>query len=406
MKKIVIFHTEFFFSGGAEHTLLETIDFLQKEGFEVECYAPYINKESCFPDIINKYPVYPLLPLWFFRLNLPREIYIVIAASLAPFLVFTIKNSDFFYGANQAGPYFAYIASLIHKKPYLVYMPYPQGFLFPRKIDKEFGLKEDMSIIARIIMRLGKKIFRWIDKKIIANAQSVITEGTYSQKLFKDIYKREIINCPPGAEPISDSEMANTNRFSGELRLKNNIISKPYILVTNRHMPKKKFKYAINMMAKLRTKYTTNTKMVITGAATSYTLELQKLTEELGLLDLIKFVGYTSEAETLLLYKNALVYIYPAPEEDFGKGIIQSMACGVPVVAWNNAGPSGIINNGHTGFLISPFDEVELAEKTYLLLQNKTLNQKMGIQARNDVTENFSSQRHNKIIREKIVLAV
>ena len=47
------------------------------------------------------------------------------------------------------------------------------------------------------------------------------------------------------------------------------------------------------------------------------------------------------------LYEGAAVYVYPAPEEDFGMGVIESMAKGVPVVAWNQAGPDRHGRAGH-----------------------------------------------------------
>ncbi len=396
MKKVTLFHTEFFFSGGAEHTLLETIEFLQNSGYSVECYAPYVNKKTCFPDLIQEYPISSLLPNWLIKLPLPREIFLLIAAMLAPFLMRKFKSSDLYYGANQAGPFFAYVAWLINRKPYIVYMPYPQSFLYPRQIDTEFGEQSDMGILIKIFIKLIKPFFKKIDLSIMKHAQEVITEGTYAQTLFQNIYQRNCINCPPGAIPISVKELNTINRFEGTVNLGGITISKPYILLTNRHMPKKKFEYAIYALDYLKSKYKDVNKLVITGSQNAYTNELMKLIKKKNLENEITFTGYTTEKDTL--YKNAAVYIYPAPEEDFGKGIIQSMACGVPVIAWNKAGPSGIVKNNVTGYVVSPFNEEEFAEKIHQLKVDIPLNKSLGSAARKDVEERFSATTHTKTI--------
>ncbi len=80
--------------------------------------------------------------------------------------------------------------------------------------------------------------------------------------------------------------------------------------------------------------------LVVPGPATSHTATLQALTGELKLNDCILFLGAITEEELNRLYEGAAVYVYPAPEEDFGMGVIESMAKGVPVVAWNQAGPT------------------------------------------------------------------
>ncbi len=406
MKKLTIFHTEFFFSGGAEHTLLETIDFLQQKGFQVTGVAPYVNKSTCFPEIISKYPINSLLPGWFIKLSLPREVYLIIAGLLSPFLVLKFKDSDVYYGANQAGPFFAYIASRINKKPYIVYMPYPQGFLYPRKIDKEFGEQSDLNSFTKIVIKIIKPIFRKIDTLIMKHAKTIITEGEYALHVFENIYKRDCINCPPGATPLSCEEINETDRFSGICTINGKNIPKPYILLTNRHMPKKKFEYAICALELVKKKENCTAKLVITGSPTEYTNTLINLIKEKNLESQIIFSGYTTEIDTHLLYKNASLYIYTAPEEDFGKGLIQAMACGVPVIAWNNAGPSGIIKDNLTGYAVTPFNLEEFSEKIYKLSADMQLNKKMGINALNDSISRFSIEKHNTKILDVITQAM
>ncbi len=57
------------------------------------------------------------------------------------------------------------------------------------------------------------------------------------------------------------------------------------------------------------------------------------------------------EQELVRLYSQAVLYLYTSPEEDFGMGVIEAMAAGTPVVAWNNAGPTMTVLQGKTGYL-------------------------------------------------------
>ena len=66
--------------------------------------------------------------------------------------------------------------------------------------------------------------------------------------------------------------------------------------------------------------------------------------------DQIYFVDLVNESDLSRLYKAAVLYVYPSPEEDFGMGIVEAMAAGTPMIAWNNGGPTGTVKDGQTGY--------------------------------------------------------
>src|SRR4029077_6882809 len=90
--------------------------------------------------------------------------------------------------------------------------------------------------------------------------------------------------------------------------------------------------------------------LVLPGPATSQPAALTPLPDALALTNAILFLWPSPEQERQKLYDGAAVYVYPAPEEDFGMGVIEAMAKGVPVVAWNQAGPTVTVGAG-TGHL-------------------------------------------------------
>ena len=81
-------------------------------------------------------------------------------------------------------------------------------------------------------------------------------------------------------------------------------------------------------------------------------------------------------------YLSSSVFVLPSRFEGFGLVIIEAMACGVPVVAFDcENGPRSIISNGETGFLIPPFDITVFAEKVMLLMSEFELRKKIGANA-------------------------
>lgn len=69
----------------------------------------------------------------------------------------------------------------------------------------------------------------------------------------------------------------------------------------------------------------------------------------------------TIALQTELRQSRALV-MTPRWIEAFGNVVIEALACGVPVVAYRRGGPSEIIQEGQTGFLVEPDDVTALGQ--------------------------------------------
>lgn len=70
------------------------------------------------------------------------------------------------------------------------------------------------------------------------------------------------------------------------------------------------------------------------------------------LSDKIQWVGEVDEAERNRLMSNALCFLHPAPwKEPFGLTLIESMACGAPVLALNRGSIPEIVKDGVTGYV-------------------------------------------------------
>jgi len=100
----------------------------------------------------------------------------------------------------------------------------------------------------------------------------------------------------------------------------------------------------------------------------------------------VEYLGEVGEDKKNELLGNAKVMLFPiAWPEPFGIVMIESLACGTPVIAFNNGSVPEIISDGETGFVVSSIDEaVEAVGKI------ETLDRKS---CRKAFIERFESKR-------------
>jgi glycosyltransferase involved in cell wall biosynthesis len=118
--------------------------------------------------------------------------------------------------------------------------------------------------------------------------------------------------------------------------------------------------------------------------------------------DRIVYTGSVGPEKRDELLGGAYVLLHPISfEEPFGLSIVEAMACGTPVIAFNRGSMPEIIANGITGFLVNNLDEM-----TEAVVKTKKLDR---FQCRKLIEERFSVDRmvkdyirvYKKIIEQK-----
>ena len=77
----------------------------------------------------------------------------------------------------------------------------------------------------------------------------------------------------------------------------------------------------------------------------------------------VEIIKSVSQNSLRNFYNQASVFVTCPVEDGFGMVILQAMACGLPVIATNNAGGSEIIDDGIDGYIIPTRDKEKLKEK-------------------------------------------
>ena len=112
--------------------------------------------------------------------------------------------------------------------------------------------------------------------------------------------------------------------------------------------------------------------------------ELEKLMilrDELGLSNLVTFLGSRGQETLNRYYAAADVVVMPSHYESFGMVALEAMACGTPVIATDVGGLAQLIREGETGFLVPGMDSVALAERLGQVLSDNELRECLGRQA-------------------------
>ena len=102
----------------------------------------------------------------------------------------------------------------------------------------------------------------------------------------------------------------------------------------------------------------------------------------------ISFLGWRENIQEVI--NGTDILLHTAINEPFGRVVVEAMAQSKAVVAYNCGGPSEIILNNKTGYLVKPNNYMELAEKTLKLIRNRDKRLEFGKNGRDRVLNKFN----------------
>lgn len=118
----------------------------------------------------------------------------------------------------------------------------------------------------------------------------------------------------------------------------------------------------------------------------------------------VKYIDYVDNNSTMAaLYSAVDMFVLPTLADNFPNAILESMACGTPVVSFNVGGISEAIRHMETGYLATPKDTNDLVKGLKVLLDD-SIRHKMSIRCREIVEKEYSldveTKRFNKLYYE------
>ena len=93
----------------------------------------------------------------------------------------------------------------------------------------------------------------------------------------------------------------------------------------------------------------------------------------------INELGYIADEETIrLCYGVADMFVFPSLADNLPLVLMESLACGTPMVAFDVGGVSDMVRHNETGYLARYRDSADLAHGITTLLENPDLSQTMS----------------------------
>ncbi|PQZ55884.1 MULTISPECIES: glycosyltransferase family 1 protein [Bacillus] len=92
----------------------------------------------------------------------------------------------------------------------------------------------------------------------------------------------------------------------------------------------------------------------------------------------VTFTGYLQGEDLAEVYASSDLMVFPSTTETFGNVVLESLACGTPVIGANSGGVKNIITDGKTGFLREPKNADSFLSSIYELLNNEEMRKQMS----------------------------
>jgi glycosyltransferase involved in cell wall biosynthesis len=233
---------------------------------------------------------------------------------------------------------------------------------------------------------LKQKIKSYGNSKIVIAAPSNwIADCARKSKVFKD---NKIVVTYTGVD-IKKFTPIDKNIARNILKLESN---KKIILmgaVNFNGDPRKGFREAVDAVNKISSDLSGNIYLVNFGDS-SFSSELKIRGECFGVVH--------DEITLALLYSAADIFLAPYKEENLANTVLESLSCGLPIVAFDIGGNKDLIKHRFNGYLAKPFDTSDMANGIEWLLEkeNNRIASKNAIEI---IENNFQ----NELILKKYI---
>jgi glycosyltransferase involved in cell wall biosynthesis len=244
---------------------------------------------------------------------------------------------------------------------------FPQGTL-AIAIGKIYKIPTILTVHGADIFALQGFLFQLVKKYTLRRANYITTvSNSLAISCFKFLPHRNNLKVIPMG--VDSTLFSKENR---RLRSQKNAAHK--LLFVGRLSEKKGVKYLLESMPQILNQFPETTLTIIgTG---ELEIELKEQAKNLDLLDHVSFIGSVPNQNLPIYYKNADIFIGPSvyasdgDSEGLGLTFIEASLCGCLLIGTNVGGICDIIEDNLTGFLVSPGNSKELAEKLLYVLNH------------------------------------
>jgi glycosyltransferase involved in cell wall biosynthesis len=156
----------------------------------------------------------------------------------------------------------------------------------------------------------------------------------------------------------------------------------PYLLVVGEYSPRKGYEDAFEVIAQLADSGFQHRLRIAGRIAPWVEPTVEAALQRAPRPDRVELLGYVDDLPAL--YRGAALLLFPSRYEGFGLPPLEAMACGVPVVAYDNTSIPEVV--GNAGVLVPDGDTRALAEAAKEVLSERSLRDDLAARALDQVT--------------------
>ena len=235
----------------------------------------------------------------------------------------------------------------------------------------------------------------------------ILTENSAAQKLCNRILSLRqdaaVANCSAGAARLAENGVPKGkirlvynavdpqlwSKNESTLRQELGVDEKTFLfLFAARLVEGKGHAWLLECIKKLKECNVPPFRLILAGEG-PLRAELEKKTNELGLGDVVTFLGYRSDMSNL--YHGVDLTLCPSESETLSLLLLESLACGTPVLATNVGGIPDILSPEHDCGAMMPYGDTDglTAAMADIMADRETL-QRWGANAPRVIEETFS----------------
>ncbi|KGK98087.1 hypothetical protein LI82_10130 [Methanococcoides methylutens] len=243
-----------------------------------------------------------------------------------------------------------------------------------------------------------KSILSWVFNRlwghnILTNADkiTVFTEEEAEQCRYMKVSEDKIKLIPNGIDLNKYKNLPEKMEFRNKYTINKN---KKIILYIGRIEQSKGIDLLIESFSLLAPEMD-DVLLLITGPDDGYLNTLNKLVLASGIEDKVIFTGFLEEKDKIRAYVDADVHVSPRQWEPFGLTLLESCACGTPVICSKGCGIANVIDN-QVGIAV-PYNKYDMKTALMRVLKDDETKRKFGENGKLIVQEQFSFE---KIVEE------
>ncbi len=231
------------------------------------------------------------------------------------------------------------------------------------------------------IGKTGQIIYKWV----LSKADYILFNSTYTQqRCLEFLAPKNYAIIPPGID--LDKFPSKWGNYAENIS--------PVVFALGSLLPVKGFKYLVDAIPKVLEQHP-HCKFIIGGQGPERASLLEQA-KKIEVEDHLQLLGRVPTEDVPSLMSKADIFVLPSiphtsgDTEALGMVLAEAMACGTPCVASRTGGIMDIVDDNVNGFLVSPKESTELADKIIFLLNSKSVRKKLGEAGRKKIEDSFS----------------